>query len=506
MLDLLRADPPVREPVVVDDDADFDGTTYWFQHQQGDLGIPDIHARARSDMAERNLHWLDAVLKYKLPGARTLELGCGNGSFVGLMQVAGYDAVGSEMSPWVVEYGKRTFGAPILVGPVEDLEIAPASLDAVVMMDVLEHLPDPAGTLRRCLELLKADGVLVIQTPQYREGTTHAHMVESHDAFLEQLKPEEHLYLFTQRGVRRLLESLGTPHIAFEPAIFAHYDMFLVAGRHPLAVHGTDEIEPALLATPGGRIAQALLDLRRRELALAAELAKARSDVKFLEGRLGDADHSEALRNERNLLEHQLADLRRHFDAAEADRAARARVIAEQGQTISNLHAKVHAHVGELEALTERHAMLLSDYAQMEERMNELRRDYGTVVEDRATRGRVLDEHARTISTLQTQIDTRLRDMYGLREQLADVRRQLHVAEADRAARGEVIERQGRRASELEALVHEIEKNRDWHKAEAERVGGDLAALQGQLAEREEQIRRGEARWWHRLGRRLGLL
>jgi 2-polyprenyl-3-methyl-5-hydroxy-6-metoxy-1,4-benzoquinol methylase/uncharacterized coiled-coil DUF342 family protein len=545
---LLRADPPGRKPEVVDDDTDFYGKQYWLQHQEGDLGNPDIHARARNDLPERNLHWLASVLRYKLPGARTLELGCGNGSFVALMQLAGFEAAGAEMSPWVVEFGRRTFGAKVLVGPVEELDVPPGSLDAILMMDVLEHLPEPGATLRRCLELLKKDGVLFIQTPRYREGTTHAAMLAG-DPFLEQLKPEEHLYLFTERGARKLLQDLGVGHVALEPAIFAHYDMFIVASRAKLATHPQAQVEAALLASPGGRIALALLDLRRREQALLADLAKAASDIEFLKGRIAEAEQAgpgegpvyaqlDAVRNERNLLEAKLADLRGHFEASEADRAARGRVIEDQGQDIANLQAKVHEHLLGLAALTEKHSVLLADHAQVEERMNELRRDYATVVEDRAARSRVIDEHARTISSLQVQIDSRVQEAAGLRQQvearvqeiaglqqqldaraqeLDGLRRQFDGVEADRVARGKVIEDQGRRVVELESLVHETEQNRDFHRAEGERLAAELAAreaalgaqiagLRQKVAEGEEHMRRIEARWWHRLGRRLRLM
>jgi 2-polyprenyl-3-methyl-5-hydroxy-6-metoxy-1,4-benzoquinol methylase/septal ring factor EnvC (AmiA/AmiB activator) len=596
---LTRADPPGRDPVVVDDETDFYGKKYWLQHQEGDLGNPDIHARARTDLTERNLHWLSALLRYKLPRGQVIEVGCAHGSLVALMQLAGFQASGSEMSPWVVDFARKTFGVNMHLGPVEELDVAPASLDAILMMDVLEHLPDPVGTLGRCMKLLKKDGVLVIQTPQYREGTTYAQMVEKRDTFLEQLKPEEHLYLFTARGAERMLHDLGAAHVAFEPAIFAHYDMFVMASRSKLARHGDAEVERALLATPGGRIALALLDLRKRETGLLAEMAKARSDIEFLKGRVtttgeqdsgqlaelrrhfegAEADRAargkvieeqgrtiasleatahdhlqevaalaeqlEATRNERNLVQAQLAEMRGHFEGAEADRAARGRVIEEQGQAIANLQGKIHGHLLELaalseqhSALSEKHSVLLADQAQIEARMNELRRDYATVVEDRAARSRVVDEHARTISTLQVQIDTRLKELSELRQQVearlqeiaglrqqidqlrderAELRRQFDLVEADRIARGEVIERQGRRTVELEALVHETEKNRDHHRAEGERLaatlkereqslGDEIVGLRRGLAQRDDRIARTEARWWFRLGRKLRLL
>jgi 2-polyprenyl-3-methyl-5-hydroxy-6-metoxy-1,4-benzoquinol methylase len=270
---------------VQNDDTDFYGKQYWLDHQKQDLGFPDIHARARNDLPERNLHWLKALLKYCLPPAKVLELGCSSGSFVALLRQAGYDASGVEMSPWVVEFGQKTFGVPISPGPVETLELPPGSLDAIALMDVLEHLPDPAATMAHCLKLLKPDGLLLIQTPQFKEGMDYMVLVETKGAFLEQLKADEHLYLFSDRSVTRLFQQLGAQHFQFEPAIFGHYDMFFAVSRAPLQVNASEQIESALLATPNGRLALALLDMDTRLLDMDTRLLDMDTRMKALQAR-----------------------------------------------------------------------------------------------------------------------------------------------------------------------------------------------------------------------------
>ena len=253
---------------VKDDDTDFYGKKYWLNHQVEDLGHPDIESRARADLPERNLHWLKTLLKFCLPPASVLELGCAHGSFVALMRHAGYDASGLEMSPWIVNYGRKTFDVPVYIGPVETLDIPPGSLDAIALMDVLEHLPDPAATMSHCLKLLKPDGLLLIQTPQFKEEMQYAALVETRDVFFGLFKPDEHLFLFSERSVRELFRRLGAENIQFEPAIFGHYDMFFAVSRTPFNIHETGEIESGLLKTASGRMTLALLDLRKRELEL----------------------------------------------------------------------------------------------------------------------------------------------------------------------------------------------------------------------------------------------
>lgn len=263
---------------VKNDEHDFYGKQYWLNHQNLDLGYPDIHMRSRNDLTERNLHWLVTLLKYKLPSAKVLELGCSHGSFVALMNQAGYKASGIEMSPWVVNFGKKTFNIPVDIGPIENLNIPNDSLDIIVIMDVLEHLPEPVQTLNQCFKLLKPDGFILVQTPQFKSEMNYSELLESKAPFLEQLKSDEHLFLFTRDSVSQLFGLCNAKYIKFESAIFSHYDMYFVVSRQPLKENTTRVSEQVLLSSASGRMAQALLDLREREIALIEQLKHCEAD------------------------------------------------------------------------------------------------------------------------------------------------------------------------------------------------------------------------------------
>jgi SAM-dependent methyltransferase len=317
---------------VSDDEHDFYGREYWFSHQQDDLGFPDITVRARNDLPERCMHWLKTLLKFKRPPGQTLELGCAHGGFVALMQWAGFTAEGLELSPWIAEFATRTFGIPMLIGPIEEQSIAPASLDVIALMDVLEHLPDPAGTMSHCLRLLKPDGMLLIQTPRYSEGTSYDELTARRDPFLEQFKHEQHLFLFSERSVRELFQRLGAGYLQFEPAIFAQYDMFLATSRAPLEELSADDSAVPLNESPSSRLVQALLDCDHqtqlvRKYLDAAELDRA--------ARL-DVIHKQADGLAR------IPGLEADLAAVDADRAARLAVIHEQAKEIERLKAALN--------------------------------------------------------------------------------------------------------------------------------------------------------------------
>lgn len=247
---------------VKDDENDFYGKNYWLE---GSLEFPDIHIRSRNDLSERNLHWLKYLLQYQLPPAKILEIGCAHGSFVGLLQHMGFNAFGMEMSPWVIDYAKKTFDAVLYQGPIETANLADVKFDMMVMMDVVEHLSQPVETLKKCLQYLTDEGQFLIQLPCFPSHLNPQQILNKAHPFEQMMIPHEHLYLFSQESIQKLFQSLDFHYIEFLPAIFSHYDMFLIASRVPLKKNSVEEIEQCLQSNMTTRMIQAMLDLRERE-------------------------------------------------------------------------------------------------------------------------------------------------------------------------------------------------------------------------------------------------
>jgi 2-polyprenyl-3-methyl-5-hydroxy-6-metoxy-1,4-benzoquinol methylase len=258
---VTRADVKAADLAVTKDQGELYSKDYWLKRHDGRFNYPSFFERTRQDLPERCVHWLRLLLARRLPPAQVLEIGCAHGGYVALMRWAGYDASGTEMSPWVVNYAKETFGVPVTTGTIEHQSIAAGSLDAIVLNDVIEHLPDPVGTLGACTRLLKPDGFFIIQTPEYKEHLSHADILATGDRFIEHLrgKADEHLYLFSRRSTQQLFAQLGFPQVAFENPMFA-YDLFFTASRQHLPANSDEAVAQALAAQPSGRLVLALLD------------------------------------------------------------------------------------------------------------------------------------------------------------------------------------------------------------------------------------------------------
>lgn len=258
---VTAADVKSESLAVTQDSGELYSKDYWLKRQSEKYGLPPLDQRARQDLPERCVHWLNLLLRRRLPSAKVLEIGCAHGGYVALLRWAGYDASGTEMSPWIVQFARETFGVPVQAGRIEELSFAPGSLDVVILNDVIEHLPDPLATLGHAAKLLKPDGFFIIQTPEYKEHLSYADIVATGDIFKTHMegKNEEHLYLFSRRSTQELWRRLGFPVAAFENPIFP-YDLFYTASRATLPEHSPAQIAAALAAQPTGRLVQALLD------------------------------------------------------------------------------------------------------------------------------------------------------------------------------------------------------------------------------------------------------
>jgi 2-polyprenyl-3-methyl-5-hydroxy-6-metoxy-1,4-benzoquinol methylase len=108
------------------------------------------------------------IQKFSLNGKKIIEIGCGRGEYLSIMQQCGLDAYGLEHSPNSVAQCKND-GLKISKGFVEngDYRIDNAPFDAFYMMNYLEHLADPNAVLRGICNNVVDDAVGIIEVPNF---------------------------------------------------------------------------------------------------------------------------------------------------------------------------------------------------------------------------------------------------------------------------------------------------------------------------------------------------
>jgi len=140
---------------------------------------------------------------YAVRGRRLLEVGSNIGLFLDVAGGRGWEAVGYEPSRWAVEQGRRRFGADLREGTLEQLDEPAESFDAVVMLDVLEHLVDPLDSLRRLRGLVAEDGLLTVSTVNL--SSIHARLRKGRWPWF--IRP--HLHYFSPETLHAMLLAAG---------------------------------------------------------------------------------------------------------------------------------------------------------------------------------------------------------------------------------------------------------------------------------------------------------
>lgn len=165
---------------------------------------------------------------------RLCDLGCWAGFLVSEAQRRGWDARGVEPSAFASRFARERLGLDVQQGTLGTADLPSESFDAVVLGDVIEHLPDPGQALRRIGSLLVPGGVVYLALPD--AGSRVARALGSR---WWSVLPT-HVQYFTRASMVRLLERerYGLEWIGTAPKAFSvrYYAERLEGYSRPVAV------------------------------------------------------------------------------------------------------------------------------------------------------------------------------------------------------------------------------------------------------------------------------
>jgi len=156
-----------------------------------------------------------------LRNARVLDIGCGGGLFLSLLKQEGAEVIGIEISDSRAQYAKTRHELEIHKYPIESQfwqKGYAKHFDAVTLWDVIEHVNYPYQTLQSAANVLKAGGLLLIDTPcrdsfYHRFGEfTYRLSGGRYPIFLNAMYSSHlfgHKQIFSTTEMRELFESAG---------------------------------------------------------------------------------------------------------------------------------------------------------------------------------------------------------------------------------------------------------------------------------------------------------
>jgi len=180
---------------------------------------------------------------------RVLEIGCGAGAMVRAIKTFRPDLEvhGCDISWWAIEEGVQRDGeVSYVLGDAHGLPIASDCYDAVVVLDVLEHLPDPKSVLVEIHRVLAPGGVFHLFTPCEGDLRT-LHGLLRLIGWRAKEKHIGHIQHFTPSGLLSLLEEIDfrvqngrwSGHSINQVVDVAYFTWIDVTGRKvPASVEG----------------------------------------------------------------------------------------------------------------------------------------------------------------------------------------------------------------------------------------------------------------------------
>lgn len=150
-----------------------------------------------------------------------LDVGCGFGGLGRQLRDLGFnDLYGIEINPDATSKLENVYSKH-WIGDVEKLVLPlPAeSLDCIIFADVLEHLVDPWGALRRYVGLLRSGGTAIISVPNVRNvALLYRLLVKGRWDYEDSgLLDRTHLRFFTRYSVGSLAASAGLQIDSWHP-------------------------------------------------------------------------------------------------------------------------------------------------------------------------------------------------------------------------------------------------------------------------------------------------
>ena len=189
----------------------------WLSHR---YGYPDDPADVSGPFFKKSYYFFPFFFEPTkvrflpcVPNGRLLDVGCGSGGWLVDMKNLGWKVEGVDFDPKAVE-AAGAMGIKITIGNVEDQGYPAASFDAITLSHVIEHVPDPIGTILECARLLKPGGRLILYTPN---ASSWCHYYFKGD--WRGLEPPRHLHIFSFTSMRKLFDRAEFEQVSIRPHV-----------------------------------------------------------------------------------------------------------------------------------------------------------------------------------------------------------------------------------------------------------------------------------------------
>ncbi|GAB4453170.1 MAG: class I SAM-dependent methyltransferase [Armatimonadaceae bacterium] len=143
---------------------------------------------------------------------RLLDVGCGTGGTLDWIAPLG-EVTGLDAEPVALDFCRKRGYGNLLLADATNLPLSQNSIEAVIALDVLEHIPDDHAATREIARVLAPGGMVYITVPAYRS------LWSGHDVALM------HQRRYVAGEIRSLLERNGLEVVYLTYALTAYFPL-----------------------------------------------------------------------------------------------------------------------------------------------------------------------------------------------------------------------------------------------------------------------------------------
>lgn len=161
-------------------------------------------------LEESGFHLFKKLEKYLPKPGKVLDFGAAIGSHLYSFRRFGWDVSGVEISEYVRKKAKEIYNIELFPN-LEAAGFPENNFDLIVMNQVIEHVLDPVGLMKKISGILKPGGILFVSTPNF--GCRQAQKMR---AQWPSLHPGEHLFFFSPDTLTALIGKCGLKIVGIE--------------------------------------------------------------------------------------------------------------------------------------------------------------------------------------------------------------------------------------------------------------------------------------------------
>jgi len=182
------------------------------------------------------------LFKEAPPESKILDIGCGPCDLTAILANLGYYLTGIDdlRNHWhllgdnrgrIVNFAGK-MGIKLIVEPAESAKVEDNHFDAVLLIDILEHSPNPRVLLNRAISALKPGGLLLVETPnavalakRILVAMGKSNYPNVNFAYFNVGKYRSHIREYTVHELKRILQVSGLTEIKAKLTNHAVYQL-----------------------------------------------------------------------------------------------------------------------------------------------------------------------------------------------------------------------------------------------------------------------------------------